>query len=104
MTKMVAGKSGLPRTPPVKSSHRYVLDNMAEISDAEISEYETTGFVVLKKRVDPVLVREARGTVAEKVQETCRTWRNDRIFVTVCENPNWPPECQTLYEAVEASI
>jgi hypothetical protein len=77
---------------------------MAEISAAELSKYQDIGFVVLKKRVDPVLVQGARGAIAEKLQETCKTWRSDRVYVTVYESMDWPSECQTLCEAIEASI
>jgi hypothetical protein len=107
MTNMATRK---PRTAPsVSSSHPYVLNKMTEISatelsDAELSEYKDIGFVVLKKRVDPVLVRAARIAVAKKVQDACKTWRNDTIFETVYENTNWPSECETLYRAVEVSI
>ena len=77
---------------------------MTEISATEVSEYETIGFVILRKRVDPTLVRKAREAVVERVRDTCKTVREDRIFVTVYEETNWPPECQTLYEVIEVGI
>ena len=76
---------------------------MTEISTAELSEYEDIGFVVLKKRVDPLLVRAARAAVAKKVQDACKAWRDDTIYETMYNSTNWPPECETLYRAVEVS-
>ena len=93
-----------PTTPPtIQPDRRYFL-NMTGVSAAEISEYETIGFVVLRKRVDPVLVQKARDAVTKKVQDTRKTVREDRIFVTVCEEKDWPSQCQTLYEAIEVGI
>ncbi|KAH0545331.1 hypothetical protein FGG08_000630 [Glutinoglossum americanum] len=104
---MVAKASDLPKAPPphqlFKSDQRYFL-NMAEISAAEISEYETTGFVVLRKRVDPILVQKARDAITGRVQDARKNGTEDRLFVTVYEGGDWPPECKTLYDAVEKSV
>ncbi|KAH0542470.1 hypothetical protein FGG08_003141 [Glutinoglossum americanum] len=74
---------------------------MAGVSTAEISEYEDIGFIVLKKRIDPILVRSARDAVAKRAGEARKTMANDKIHVSIYGAKSWPSECQILFEAVE---
>ncbi|KAI9765336.1 MAG: hypothetical protein M1839_005521 [Geoglossum umbratile] len=77
---------------------------MTDIPAAEISEYENVGFVVLRGRVDRVLVQKARDAITEKVKEAQETPMDNMIFATIYWRGDWPPECQTLCEAVEKSV
>ncbi|KAH0559357.1 hypothetical protein GP486_004125 [Trichoglossum hirsutum] len=104
---MATRASDLPRASPTQLfvlDRRYLSTDMASISAAEKSEYETAGFVVLRERIDPQLIREVRDAVAERVEEARKTKLEDKIFKRVCEEKNWPTECQTLYGAIEKSV
>jgi hypothetical protein len=90
---MAPRKLDLPKAPPVKPSHQYALNNMAEISAAELFQYKDIGFVVLRKRVDGTLVQKARDAVAVGIEDTRKTIKENSIFTTVCEDKNWPSEC-----------
>ncbi|KAI9773380.1 MAG: hypothetical protein M1840_007595 [Geoglossum simile] len=75
---------------------------MTKTSATEISEYQTVGFVVLRKRIDHTLVRMARITVAERMEAMRKTEKGNDVFATVYEDKDWPHECKTLFEAIES--
>src|SRR5437773_5690666 len=80
------------------------LNNMTEISTDEISEYENIGFVVLRKRIDHTLVQKARDAIAMRIEDTRKTVKENSIFATVCEDKNWPSECQALFDVIEVGV
>lgn len=76
----------------------------AKITTAEISEYEKSGFVVLRQRIDRTLVKEARVAVALGMDEARKINMENNAFITAYEDKNWPSECQALFEAIEVGV
>jgi len=95
-----------PRAPPPLQPFVSVQQNsiMTEISTAEISEYENNGFVVLRKRIDHLHIQKARDVVTTKIEDTRKTNKEGSFFATVCEDKNWPSECQALFDIIEVGV
>jgi len=65
---------------------------------------EGTSYTILRKRVDPELVRRARKALTKTLKDRRESVEEDVVFVNIFEKfEDWPDECKALLAEIKVS-